>query len=507
MISLHHEIFGRQYAQTATLVMYSPPNHSVNAFGISTRNGNIIVMWGDIIPNSSYTTSKNIDATLAGNNSNNISMTPNRTYTESTGAISYKILRGLKDVYSISIGGYGISLSQDWGDFIKQFIALYSVKIDNPHSNSYINGNMAKMPNSLEKFYIRDFRNSGNFYVNVDDFDAGSNLKDFRITYGQYGHMPNLNTYGNLAKLPPQLYYFKLLKNTGTFTFTGSKTWASAFDTLDLGSATMGLADIDRLLNSMASSITSAIGGKKINIVGYYTSASQTAYNYLVSLGFTITGLSLYVPYELRYDFNGNFNEASGINNLVQTGTLTFTTDRKGGNTAVQFGSGYLQTVNNLPSSSVWSLSFWVKSNQTNAAVPLELSTDYNTNNNSFAFILNDLSQRYFGAIKNSNYNVKTPTNNTTTDNILTNVWKHVVIIFDTTQTALNEIKFYIDGVAKTTITVSGANTESINPFSSYKLFIGARSGNIAPYTGILDDIKIFNRVLTQTEITNLYNE
>ena len=58
-----------------------------------------------------------------------------------------------------------------------------------------------------------------------------------------------------------------------------------------------------------------------------------------------------YSEYELRFDFNGNFNEKNGINNLVQNGTVTFTTDRKGGNTAIQLGSGNLKTANNLPES------------------------------------------------------------------------------------------------------------------------------------------------------------
>ena len=75
------------------------------------------------------------------------------------------------------------------------------------------------------------------------------------------------------------------------------------------------------------------------------------------------------VPYEIIYNFNGNFNDTNGVNNLVQNGTVIFTTDRKGGNTAIQLGSGYLQTANNLPASNVWSVSFWIKNTTTDFKV------------------------------------------------------------------------------------------------------------------------------------------
>ena len=198
--------------------------------------------------------------------------------------------------------------------------------------------------------------------------------------------------------------------------------------------------------------------------------------------------------YILAYDFNGNFNEKNGINNLVQKGTVTFTTDRKGGNTAVQFGSGYLQTVNNLPASSVWSVSFWMKNNF-NSVVTV-FGGEFGVNGSqTFNFVMNDAGVNYYITIKGSNFNRWR-----TSDNLKDNIWHHYVFILDRTKLANEEIQVYIDGVKKNTIQFS--SSDSSGNFVSSRINFGQQS-----WTGSLDDIKLYNRPLTQTEITNLYNE
>ena len=198
--------------------------------------------------------------------------------------------------------------------------------------------------------------------------------------------------------------------------------------------------------------------------------------------------------YILAYDFNGNFNEKNGINNLVQKGTVTFTTDRKGGNTAVQFGSGYLQTVNNLPASSVWSVSFWMKNNF-NSAVTV-FGGEFGVNGSqTFNFVMNDAGVNYYITIKGSSFNRWR-----TSDNLKDNIWHHYVFILDRSKIANQEIQVYIDGVKKNTIQFSSA--DSVGNFVSSRINFGQQL-----WTGLLGDIKLYNRPLTQTEITNLYNE
>ena len=207
--------------------------------------------------------------------------------------------------------------------------------------------------------------------------------------------------------------------------------------------------------------------------------------------------------YILTYDFNGNFNEKNGINNLVQNGTVTFTTDRKGGNTALQFGSGFLQTANNLPASSVWSISFWINTTQTTLEGYLfSLTNDYFINN-AFVSELNFQNvNKLLAGISSSPYNFKT-LNTTLNDN----TWRHIVLVFDRSQSGNNEIKVYINSVLQTLSIFSGNNGDHTGTFVSDKLFIGGTGSNLYKYQGKMSDIKIFNFPLTQTEITNLFNE
>ena len=210
-----------------------------------------------------------------------------------------------------------------------------------------------------------------------------------------------------------------------------------------------------------------------------------------------------YSKYELRFDFNGNFNEKNGINNLVQNGTVTFTTDRKGGNTAVQFGSGFLQTVNNLPASNVWSISFWIKTTQTTLEGYLfSLTNDY-YNNDAFVSEINyQTINTFLCGITSSPNNFKT-----LNTNLNDNTWRHIVLVLDRSQSANNEIKVYINSVLQTLSIFSGNNGDHTGNFVSDKLFIGGAGSNLYKYQGKMSDIKIFNFSLTQTEITNLYNE
>ena len=207
--------------------------------------------------------------------------------------------------------------------------------------------------------------------------------------------------------------------------------------------------------------------------------------------------------YILAYNFNGNFNDVNGVNNLAQKGTVTFTTDRKGGNTAVQFGSGYLETVNNLPVSSVWSISFWINTTQTSLEGYLfSLTTNY-YNNNAFVSELNYQNvNKLLAGISASPHNFKTLSKVLNDNN-----WHHIVLIFDRGKSANDEVKIYIDNVLQTLSVFNSNNGDHTGNFVSDKLYIGAASSNLYKYQGKMSDIKIFNYPLNQAEITNLYNE
>ena len=186
---------------------------------------------------------------------------------------------------------------------------------------------------------------------------------------------------------------------------------------------------------------------------------------------------------------------------ITKNGTVTYTTDRKGGNTAIQFGSGDLTTTNNLPASPIWSFSFWIKTTDTSSLRCIIAVNGVTTGNREWGILVEN--EKIRAEINNAGQaylNVGTaPTI------INNNNWHHVVVILDSTQAASNEVKIWIDNIAQTL--TKSYNTDTSGSFINKGLIIGKASTNSNYWTGIVDDLKIYNRPLTQTEITNLYNE
>jgi hypothetical protein len=106
-----------------------------------------------------------------------------------------------------------------------------------------------------------------------------------------------------------------------------------------------------------------------------------------------------------------------------------------------------------------------------------------------------------------------------TTDSAQTSAsYIHLVITFDNdvqTNDGLDAIDFYIGSVlASATITGTGGGTSNPMNATASRLALGAQIGtvtgndaNINPLSGDIDQVRIFDRILTQTEIDTLFNE
>lgn len=77
------------------------------------------------------------------------------------------------------------------------------------------------------------------------------------------------------------------------------------------------------------------------------------------------------------------------------------------------------------------------------------------------------------------------------------NEWHNIIVTFDGTSTA----KIYADGVL-----TDSSSSFSMNTTAS-KIRVGYRTITSADPTYIIDDIRIYSRELTLTEVTNLYND
>jgi hypothetical protein len=78
--------------------------------------------------------------------------------------------------------------------------------------------------------------------------------------------------------------------------------------------------------------------------------------------------------------------------------------------------------------------------------------------------------------------------------------WHHVAVTFDNSLASAN-VKFFIDGVAKGT-----ANDTSTIDTNANSLYVGNRSALDRTFDGIIDEVYIYDRALSQSEIEAIMN-
>ena len=207
----------------------------------------------------------------------------------------------------------------------------------------------------------------------------------------------------------------------------------------------------------------------------------------------------------LDLPFQNSFVDATGKNTMIAGGTSnlpTFTLE--GSEYAATFnGSQSLKTnVNfNLNSDKV-SISFWIKTSQTAVSAVLELSTNAPSGNDAFAVYINDLLANRIEIVDNQ-YGLNI---GNSAININDNQWRHIVLTIDRSLIGNQQNKIYVDGVLSYVQNTTYQKDTSGN-FGIYQLFIGQRGGSSLGFNGQLKFLKIFNYLLSTTEITNLFNK
>jgi len=91
-----------------------------------------------------------------------------------------------------------------------------------------------------------------------------------------------------------------------------------------------------------------------------------------------------------------------------------------------------------------------------------------------------------------------------TTNWFTNNTWHFVVGVFDGTQIGnAGRLKLYGDGVLQT-VSYTGT-VPATTPNTAYDVRIGADSEGGRNFPGVIDDVRVYNRALTATEVANLY--
>ncbi len=210
------------------------------------------------------------------------------------------------------------------------------------------------------------------------------------------------------------------------------------------------------------------------------------------------------------YSFDGNVNDVSGNNrNGTAIGGLTYTTNRTGtANKAAIFdgvddGVDTPYTQSNL---SEFTVSVWVKTDlgiaaatnpsaiiqNRNTATGRSITLDYDRSDGAWSMGLDADFTRLVRRVVYTN----------------PNAWRHIVGVWTGVGSAFNsnQFKLYINGVLQTTTAIN-AGSGSI-PFSaSGTMKIGYHQPWNTYFRGSLDDLRIYNRALTDAQVQALANQ
>ena len=214
---------------------------------------------------------------------------------------------------------------------------------------------------------------------------------------------------------------------------------------------------------------------------------------------------SLYAVYKAE----SNANDSLGNYNGTAQGGLTYTAG-KSGNAFVGNGTNAYVILpdNSLNLTSPFSYSFWIKSSDTtgftvivgnnqNARSPYGFGHGY-----QFWLQYNKINVSFRDGSDSTNYGLDSIAN------VATGLWNHVVITYKYTISNTNGIKIYING----SLDSSRSAPNSANFYSSpMKPAIMARNPNGSyeyPLSSgsMLDEMSIWTKELTSTEVTELYN-
>jgi hypothetical protein len=183
---------------------------------------------------------------------------------------------------------------------------------------------------------------------------------------------------------------------------------------------------------------------------------------------------------------NGRVLELSGNNNSAYLNSISTSTFFVPG----KIGQGFnfdgvndfmsTQTSITIPASNTFSFSFWIRDNGLSSGATISIGNNVFCHRNGTAF--------------NCTVDGNSSGSATTPINFFDRKWHHVVYVVNG-----NNQSIYKDGVAGTPA------TETVTSPSGTVRF-GNRPASGSFFLGVLDDIRVYNRVLSTTEIMELYN-
>ena len=206
------------------------------------------------------------------------------------------------------------------------------------------------------------------------------------------------------------------------------------------------------------------------------------------------------------YPFNGNANDESGNGNHGTVNGATLTTDRFGNtNSSYSFDGvdDYVSQgdLNNINISSSVTMSVWIYKKNDNDGIPSE---------NIMSIVQSSGSSQPHLGILYSDEKIRAQTKDNTDTWGLNNTFSDTAVPMESWHNLVFSFSkpnyiFYLDGVPDGSGTWD--NNIKDNDSSPY-LYIGTRGDLHSSYffTGLIDNIRIYNRALSEPEVQTLYN-
>jgi hypothetical protein len=225
----------------------------------------------------------------------------------------------------------------------------------------------------------------------------------------------------------------------------------------------------------------------------------------LSAIGITFGQIPSYVPTNGLvgwWGFNGNANDESSSGNHGTVYGASLTSDRFGNNnSAYSFNgsSNYIKMINPGPlGNTSRTVSVWVKTTDTRSERIIvswgafgQVGADFNLwsnySCNGFSFDINYSARTYNSQFSNGQ-------------------WNNYVVVFDNSLgTTISNVKVYQNSTLLSSV-CANVGTGVINTLSSFPITVGRYHGSNEDHlNGNIDDIGVWNRALTQAEITGLY--
>lgn len=208
------------------------------------------------------------------------------------------------------------------------------------------------------------------------------------------------------------------------------------------------------------------------------------------------------------YKAESNANDSFGTNNGTPMGGLTYSAGKNGNAFDFNRSTAYVDMGDVMDvGTSSWTYSMWFKPTEAFlTSVLFSKTIAAGVRGRVFGYIDNYKLTFAFDADATNVVTVESPSS---TINI--NTWYHAVFILDRS----DKLKMYLNGSAVTLTTTNGTNNlvpysaTNYNTNNPFRIGAYTAADNVTPstfYGGLLDEFNIWNRALTQTEITELYN-